>query len=228
MAVSELANLEQKTADPWRNRIVRTADMPLDALRANPKNWRTHPQAQRDALSGVLRDVGLVQTVIFNERTGLLVDGHARVEEAAKAGQATLPVSVVDLSDEEESLILATFDPIGAMAGANAASLDTLMREVSSGDAAVQTMLANLHDKVLPPTDPRDEWQGMPEFVQEDKEAAYKVMVNFRTKDDVIAFEQAVGQSIGDASRQAASIWYPEQERERRVHLGYASDGDDS
>lgn len=147
MAEAALAELAQAKADPWRNRILRHAEMPIADLRANPRNWRTHPQAQRDALSGVLRAVGLVQTVIFNERTGLLVDGHARVEEAAKAGQTTLPVSVVDLSDDEEALVLATLDPISAMAGANAPALDDVLKRVQTGDAALQAMLGELAEK---------------------------------------------------------------------------------
>jgi len=50
----------------------------------------------------------------------------------------------VDLSPEEESYVLATLDPIGAMAQADAAKLDELLREVQSGEAGVQTMLEEL------------------------------------------------------------------------------------
>jgi DNA modification methylase len=134
--------------------------MPIADLRANPRNWRTHPDAQRKALAGVLREVGIVQSVIVNERTGLLVDGHARVEEAAKAGQLTLPVTVVDLSDAEEALILSTLDPVAAMAGADTAQLDALLRDVETGDAALQQMLSDLaeqHGVVPLPAPPADD-----------------------------------------------------------------------
>lgn len=132
------------TAAKWQNRITRYGSESPDQLAANPRNWRTHPRSQTDALSGVLREVGVVQNVIVNERTGYVVDGHARISLALRDGQPSVPVTYVDLSEDEEALILATLDPLSAMAGADSAQLDVLLRDVSSGDAAVQQMLSAL------------------------------------------------------------------------------------
>lgn len=128
----------------WQNRIVKYTEEAPDQLLAHPKNWRTHPGNQAEALRGVLADVGIVQNVIANTRTGYLIDGHLRVMEALKAGQPTVPVTWVDLSEEEEALILATLDPLSALAGTDAAQLDALLREVSTDSPAVQQMLAEL------------------------------------------------------------------------------------
>lgn len=139
------------TAAKWQNRITRYGSESPDQLAANPRNWRTHPRSQTDALSGVLREVGVVQNVIVNERTGYVVDGHARISLALRDGQPSVPVTYVDLSEDEEALILATLDPLSAMAGADSAQLDALLRDVSSGDAAVQQMLSELaqqHDAI--------------------------------------------------------------------------------
>lgn len=125
----------------WRNRIVGYSDEAPDQLLANPQNWRTHPGTQADALRGVLGDVGIVQNVIANRRTGYLVDGHLRVMEALKAGQPSIPVTWVDLSPEEEALVLATLDPLSAMAGTDTAQLDALLRDVSTDSPAVAAML---------------------------------------------------------------------------------------
>src|SRR6266705_1108793 len=99
----------------WRNRIVGHGEEDPEQLLANPRNWRIHPKAQQDALAGVLAQVGWVQDVIVNQRSGFVVDGHARVAIAISAGER-VPVVYVDLSDEEEALILATIDPLSAMA----------------------------------------------------------------------------------------------------------------
>lgn len=131
-----------KTA--WQNRITRYGEEAPDQLLANPRNFRTHPATQTDALAGVLREVGLVQNVIVNERTGYVIDGHARIALALRDGQPSVPVTYVDLDEAEEALILATLDPLSAMAGTDAAKLDDLLREVSTGEAAVQAMLAEL------------------------------------------------------------------------------------
>lgn len=129
---------------PWRNRIVATGEENPDQLLANPKNWRVHPKSQQDAMAGVLDEVGWVQDVIVNRATGMLVDGHLRVSLALRRGESAIPVTYVDLTEAEEALVLATFDPISAMAAADAEMLRNLLHDVSTGDAALQAMIAEL------------------------------------------------------------------------------------
>ena len=127
----------------WESRIVGHGEAAPTDLVGNPRNWRTHPKAQRDALAGVLDQVGWVQDVIVNRRTGYLVDGHARVAVAAQRGETSVPVVYVDLSEDEEMLILATLDPLAAMADSDAAKLDELLRNVDTGSEALQQMIAS-------------------------------------------------------------------------------------
>jgi len=131
----------------WRNRIVGEGEQVASQFIANPANWRTHPQAQRDAMRGALNEVGWVQRVIVNRRTGYLVDGHERVWQALQNGDALVPYVEVDLDPAEEAYVLATLDPIGAMAAADAAKLDDLLREVQSGEAGVQQMLTDIAER---------------------------------------------------------------------------------
>lgn len=140
-------------AELWRNRIVKYSDEPPDQLLAHPQNWRTHPGSQADALRGVLAEVGIVQNVVASVKSGFLLDGHLRVMEALKSGQPTIPVTWVDLDESEENLILSTLDPISALAGTDAAKLDELLRDVTTGDAAVQAMLDTLAQNagIVPP-----------------------------------------------------------------------------
>ena len=130
----------------WHNRIVGTGEESPDQLLANPRNFRVHPKHQQDALEGVLNEVGWVDDVIVNQRTGFVIDGHLRVSLAQRRGEM-VPVKYVDLDEHEEALILATFDPISALAATDAAQLDALLREVSTSDAAVMQMLSDLASK---------------------------------------------------------------------------------
>lgn len=91
-------------------RIVGHGTEAPDQLLANPRNWRIHPKAQQDALSGVLGEVGWVQSIIVNQRTGFVVDGHARVEIAINRGESSVPVVYVDLDENEEGIVLAELD----------------------------------------------------------------------------------------------------------------------
>lgn len=135
-----------KNTTAWRNRILEHGQESPDQLLANPKNWRIHPTNQQKALAGVLREVGWVQEVIVNKRTGFVVDGHLRVALAIGERQPMVPVKYVDLDEAEEAKILATFDPIAALAGADKEQLDALLREVDTGEAAVSDLLAGLAD----------------------------------------------------------------------------------
>src|SRR5512133_3627929 len=129
--------MQAKSKVVWKNRIVGHGDEPLDAILFNPANWRIHPKAQQDALEGVLSTVGWVQDVIVNKTTGHLVDGHLRCQVASRNGEKTIPVVYVELSEEEESLILATIDPIAAMAATDKQKLDELMQSIQSDDARI-------------------------------------------------------------------------------------------
>ena len=142
--------------EPWRNRIVGEGEQPASQFIANPANWRVHGQAQRDAMRGALNEVGWVQRVIVNARTGYLVDGHERVWQALQNGDAEVPYVEVDLAPEEEAYVLATLDPIGAMATASAEQLAELLKEVQSGEAGVQAMLAEMAKEAGLYQEPKD------------------------------------------------------------------------
>lgn len=129
---------------PWRSRIVGSGTAEPTQLLAHPNNWRRHPAAQRDALRGSLDAVGWVQQVLVNQTTGHVVDGHARVEEAISRGEPEVPVLYVELTAEEEALVLATLDPISAMAETDQAQLAELLEGVTVDDEALRRMLGDL------------------------------------------------------------------------------------
>lgn len=128
----------------WRNRITGSGEEAPDQLLANPANWRIHPKAQQDALAGALDAVGWVGQVLVNQNTGFVVDGHARIALDLSRGEPSVPVLYVDLSPEEEALVLATLDPIGAMAGRDEEKLKALLAEVTVDDAGLLALLGDL------------------------------------------------------------------------------------
>ena len=129
---------------PWQNRIVGHGVVPIEKLVPNPANWRAHPPAQMDALAQVLESVGLVQEIIVNVRTGRVVDGHGRLKLARERGEDSLPTVYVDLSEEEERLVLATLDPITGLAVADTAALDSLLQQVDAGEGALAELIESV------------------------------------------------------------------------------------
>lgn len=61
-------------------------------------------------------------------------------------------------------------------------------------------------------------WQGMPEFVQEDLAPVKTIYVHFETREDYLAFQKLVGQTLTMNTR---SIWYPEAEIGRTFNKRY-------
>ena len=210
----------------WKNRIIGEGDEAPDQLLANPKNARRHPQAQQQALADVLDEVGVVQRVIVNQRTGYVVDGHARIALALRQGQPTIPVVYVDLDEREEALILATLDPISAMALYDAEALDGLLRAVDTGSAELQRLLTDLATdaglyglgKTDGTGDPNgDIWQGMPDFTPPDLGDESQITVHFPDQSARAEFAALVGQ---DAAATNRFIWFPPEALVSRQALG--------
>jgi hypothetical protein len=127
-----------------RDRIKELRRVPAAELQPNPRNWRTHPQAQQDALKGILAEIGYADALLAREtpEDGLmLVDGHLRAETTP---DALVPVLVLDVDEAEAEKILATLDPLAAMAGADAEKLNELLHSVETGSQALQKMFAQL------------------------------------------------------------------------------------
>jgi hypothetical protein len=71
----------------------------------------------------------------------MLIDGHLRTETLHNA---EIPVLVLDVTEEEADKILATFDPLGAMAESDADALRALLEEVETGSQELADMLTAL------------------------------------------------------------------------------------
>ncbi len=52
----------------------------------------------------------------------------------------------------------------------------------------------------------KDEWQDMPEFIQEKQEPYAKIIIRFTSQDDLQEFSSLIGQKLTPKTK---SIWYP-------------------
>jgi DNA modification methylase len=95
-------------------------------------------------MGAVLDEVGWVQQVIVNRTTGRLVDGHLRLSLALARGETTIPVVYVELTEAEEALVLASFDPITGMAIADEEKISELLSGLAVDDAALLAMLSSI------------------------------------------------------------------------------------
>jgi len=128
----------------WKNRIIGYEEIDPTQLLANPRNWRIHPQQQQEALEGVLEEVGWVDDIIVNKRTGFVLDGHLRAALAISQEQKTVPIKYIDVSEDEEMVLLATFDPIAAMAATDKEKLDEVMQGIDTESEVLKRALRNI------------------------------------------------------------------------------------
>jgi hypothetical protein len=151
----------KKKAEPkpaaWRNRIVRSGELPASQFLAHEGNWRIHPTAQQEVLRGLIGNaVGWIAPVIVNVRTSTLwpvgdrnvetvVDGHLRIQLALREGDETpVPVSYVDLTPQEERMALATFDPVAALAAHDTIKFDELVADLPDSHVDLTAILEHV------------------------------------------------------------------------------------
>jgi ParB-like chromosome segregation protein Spo0J len=127
-----------------RDRVKELRRVPASDLRPNPRNWRTHPERQRDALRGALAEVGYADALLARELEDgslELVDGHLRAETTP---DAVVPVLVLDVTREEADKILLTLDPLAGLAGVDDERLAELLASTEFASPHVTEMLAEV------------------------------------------------------------------------------------
>jgi hypothetical protein len=150
-----------------RDRIREFCRVKASLLRPHPKNWRTHPAAQQDALRGVLAEIGYAGALLARELpdgTLELIDGHLRAETTP---DAEVPVLVLDLDEHEAAKLLALHDPLAGMAEANAEVLAELLGQVETENDAVQALIDEMLGASETPTDGSDDEVAPPLAIPE-------------------------------------------------------------
>jgi len=160
-----------------RDRVVELRRVRAAELLRNPRNWRRHPDAQKSALQGALSEIGFAGAVLARETESgelLILDGHLRADVS---GELEIPVLVLDLSESEGDKLLATYDPLSAMAEADADALRELLEQVEVGNQDLADMLTGLAEDagVIPddlgsgdPVDVPGQWNVIVECEGED------------------------------------------------------------
>lgn len=129
--------------NPWQNRIVGHEEVDPLTLKAHPKNVRTHASAQRRLMESALDELGHVGKIVVSQRTRRVLNGHLRVELAIGRDEETIPVTWIDVDEQEELVVLAFFDQIGDGAKIDAAKLQSTLSQVSAESDGLRTMLAD-------------------------------------------------------------------------------------
>lgn len=107
--------------------------LPIDQLTPapyNPRRGLKPTDAAYRKLQLSLREFGLVEPLVWNELTGHVVGGHARMRILRDLGYAEVPVSVVRLSPEREKALNVVLNNREAQGRFDPAKLTELLTEL--------------------------------------------------------------------------------------------------
>ena len=129
-----------------RNRIKELRQVKASELLPNIKNWRRHPKWQHDGMKAVLENIGYAGALIAYENEGklILIDGHLRQEMTPNE---VVPVLILDVNEQEADILLATYDPLTAMATEEGAVLHELLGGIESQNDELSTLLQDINER---------------------------------------------------------------------------------
>jgi hypothetical protein len=123
-----------------QNRVKELRFVSANELIPNPKNWRKHPTMQQEILREMLEKVGIANALLARELTDgtlMLVDGHLRQETLE---DEEVPVLILDVNEEEADTILATLDPLAALAEQDTLMLSKLLEQCDVSTDAIEEL----------------------------------------------------------------------------------------
>jgi len=192
-------------------------------LTPDPANARLHNPRNIGMITDSLQKVGAARSIVIDEDNVILA-GHGVVEAAAEAGienvqyvdadgETIIAVRRTGLTDEQKVALSLADNRTSELADWNP---EQLLAHIDAGvDLSAMWRDDELAELLGEGTkagdiDPMDEWQGMPEFEQEDQTAFQSIHVHFKNQEDVDTFAELIGQSLTEKTR---SLWYPEAEK---------------
>lgn len=113
---------------------IQVRTLPIEKLMPAPYNPRMQlkpTDRQYQKLARSLQEFGLVEPLIWNETTGHVVGGHARLAILRSMGVKRVPVSVVQLSVEREKALNVVLNNLEAQGRYDSEKLADLLGELA-------------------------------------------------------------------------------------------------
>lgn len=144
-----MPTVEQTTTQtPFRNRIKGYKELLPSSLLECPWNWRLHPDKQKKALQGILNEIGIADVLLAREvenKKYMLIDGHLRLSTYPSSQK--IPVLILDIDEAEHKKLLATLDPLAALATADKNKFMELARDLETGDIYLPSLWSEVAEE---------------------------------------------------------------------------------
>lgn len=191
-------------------------------------NARLHSKHQIEQIAASITEYGFTNPVVIDEADNIIA-GHGRVLAAQSLGMESVPCVVVSgWTDAQKKAYVIADNKLALNATWDEDLLMLEMIELKKLDFNLDLTgfntdeLTNLFlEKQNGETDPNAEWEGMPEFQQDDAESFRRVIVHFENNEAVADFFKLIKQSHTDKTR---SIWHPEKPNDVTIGIGYETE----
>jgi DNA modification methylase len=104
------------------------------------RNWAIHTERQKSAVRASLEEFGWVSPVVVSQRSGKIIDGHERVEEAVSLEYEGVPVHYVDVDAETELRMLAALNRTASLREENPEALASLLAELAETERGIEAL----------------------------------------------------------------------------------------
>jgi hypothetical protein len=189
-----------------------------DAVIAYARNPRRNSDAV-DIVASSLKEFGWRQPIVVDEEMVVLA-GHTRLQAAKKLGMGKVPVHIAKgLTNEQAKAYRLADNRVNEYAEWDMPLLGSELRELDDLNFDLDLTGFNNLELANLLIDPEliehnsGEWDGMPEYEQEN--VAYRtIVVHFMNQDGVDKFTKLIGQTLTPKTK---TVWFPPVER-AKVH----------
>lgn len=201
---------------------MKVEQIAIAKLKPDPNNARKHDGRNMAAISESIKHFGQVEPLIVQKSSSMVIGGNARLEVMKHQGIKRVDVVKLDIDDARAAALSVALNRTAELAKWDdailAGILDGLPDEFDIEKLGFSDQeLRDMHYDIGS-SKPSDEWNGMPEFVNEDQEAFRKVIMQFRNAEDLAAFGKLLGQNLENAR----SSWFPSSNNKEEKANRYA------
>jgi hypothetical protein len=203
-----------------------TKVLPIDKLIPYANNARSHSKEQITQIAASIKEFGFNNPILLDGNNGIIA-GHGRLLAAQQLGLETVPVlELSHLSETQKKAYILADNQIALNANWDLDILRFEMDDLQATDLNVDLIgfddefltLINL-DIEQGDIDFNAEWEGMPEFDQEDQLSFRNIIIHFDNNEDIKEFAKLLGQTITDKTK---SMWYPAKNKNNTKDYNYS------
>lgn len=189
---------------------MKIEQVPIESVKPYPKNNRLHSEVQIDMIARSISEFGFNQPLVIDEKNEILV-GHGRLLAAKKLGLPMIPVHKVSgLTPVQKRAYRILDNKLQNDSNWDFEALKIEFDYLIDSELDLERWGLNiLRDIILDQYDDvAKEWQDMPEFNQQDMTSLQRIIVHFKSREDVKEFARLINQSLTDRTK---STWFPYQ-----------------